>query len=626
MKRILTIIIVFLVLYGCNEDFLDREPTTILTEDVVWQDKSLVYSVLVDLYGRIPVFQSIDGDYTDFVEMNNAFCSQPDFYSQFQNTTYAYDRWNTWNYSLLREVNLFIQKATEADALEESSRKEYLAEARFIRGWIYFDMVKRMGGVPLITEPLTYDFSGDPTYLQYARAKEYEVYDFIISEMDAIKGDLPVDITRRGRATNGAAIALKSRAALYAGSIARYGANTPSVSLSGNEVGIPASMAEGYYEKALAASKELITAGDYALYTKLLGTDPSDNFAKVFLDESNNPEIIFAEEYKAAAGKDNGWVVRNQPWSLSEEVEGGDLNPSLNLVQSFEKLDNTFEKFQTTDADGNYIYYDNITDIFANRDARLQGTVIVPGSKFKGAEVDIFAGWYIKATNSFLSGDTYGQYKLLPGETVETQIVGFDGPIDGLEFTAQTGFYMRKFMDVTVGSGQRGTRGGSDQILIRYAEVILNAAEAAFELNQKDVAATYLNMVRSRAGFTIPLTANDMTFDRIVNERKVELAFEGHWVFDLKRWRIAHILYDGVKSELASPGVITEETWTRPFSLWPYKVHDPNGEMDGKYIFREVLLDNVTNGDNFRMGNYYSKISDDVLSNNPKIIQNPNQQ
>lgn len=616
----------FLVLFGCNEDFLDREPTTILPEETVWEDKNLVFSVLVDLYGRIPLYQSINGDYTDFIEFNSAFNSEPAWYDQFKNTTYPYNRWSLWDYDLLREVNLFIQRANEAELLEEEYRKEYLAEARFIRAWIYFEMVKRMGGIPLITEPLTYDFSGDPSYLQYPRAKEHEIYDFIISEMDAIKGDLPVDVYRRARATNGAAIALKSRAALYAGSIAKYGANTPQVTLSGNEVGIPASMADQYYQTALSASQELINANDYSLYEKLLATDPSDNFTQIFLDEILNPEIIFAEEYKAAAGKDNGWVVRNQPWSISEEVEGGDLNPSLNLVQSFEKLDNTFEKFQTKDAEGNYIYYDNVMDIFANRDARLQGTVMIPGSKFKNAEIDIFAGWYIKETDEFLSGDSHGQYKILPGESVPTQIVGFDGPIDGLEFTAQTGFYMRKFMDETVGSGQRGIRGGSDQILIRYAEVILNAAEAAFELGQNDLAATYLNMIRARAGFPVPLTSADVTFNRIVNERKVELAYEGHWLFDLKRWRLAHIVYDGVKSELTTPGNILEETWTRPYSLWPYKVHDPNGEMDGKYIFREVLLSPITNADNFRIGNYYSRISDDVLNNNPLLIQNPNQQ
>jgi len=82
-------------------------------------------------------------------------------------------------------------------------------------------------------------------------------------------------------------------------------------------------------------------------------------------------------------------------------------------------------------------------------------------------------------------------------------------------------------------------------IRYRYAEVLLNAAEAAFELGMVTEAAGYLNQVRTRAGFTIPLTAGQVTFDRIVNERRVELAFEGHLIFDKKRWRLAHIVWDG---------------------------------------------------------------------------------
>ena len=100
-------------------------------------------------------------------------------------------------------------------------------------------------------------------------------------------------------------------------------------------------------------------------------------------------------------------------------------------------------------------------------------------------------------------------------------------------------------LDPTVGSGRRGR--GSDVAFIRYryAEVLLNAAEAAFELGQTGVAAGYMNQVRARAGLTIPLTAGDITFDRIVHERRVELAFEGHVLFDKKRWRIAHLVWDG---------------------------------------------------------------------------------
>src|SRR5690606_4210075 len=215
----------------------------------------------------------------------------------------------------------------------------------------------------------------DPSYLRTPRAKEHEIYDFIIEEMDAIKPHLPANANIKDRATQGLALALKSRAALYAGSIAKYGAiRTPQVSLPNGEVGIPASMADSYYATSLAASQELISgsAGAYGLYMK--NPDSlSANFANIFLDKSSNPEAIFVNDFLLKSGKINHWTLQNQPRSMSEDgVNGGRVNPSLNFVQSFEmREDNSFKAIQHRDANGNFIVYDNQLDIFAGRDARL---------------------------------------------------------------------------------------------------------------------------------------------------------------------------------------------------------------------------------------------------------------
>ncbi len=112
-----------------------------------------------------------------------------------------------------------------------------------------------MGGVPLILKSMVYNFGEDPTPLQYPRVKESEIYDFVISEMEAVKANLPIDPNEKGRATMAAALAVEARAAICAGSIAKYGANTPQVSLPGEEVGIPAAKANDYYTKALAAAE-----------------------------------------------------------------------------------------------------------------------------------------------------------------------------------------------------------------------------------------------------------------------------------------------------------------------------------------------------------------------------------
>src|SRR5204862_7432001 len=127
--------------------------------------------------------------------------------------------------------------------------------------------------------------------------------------------------------------------------------------------------------------------------------------------------------------------------------------------------------------------------------------------------VDHGAGYQL-ADGSIITGDDRGAQKTLPGQSSPVQVVRFDGPVSSKEFTAQSGFYLRKYVDPTPGAGSRGTNSEVPFIRCRYAEVLLNAAEAAFELGQTAVAADYMNHVRVRAGLTKPLTATDITFDR----------------------------------------------------------------------------------------------------------------
>ncbi|ACT95897.1 RagB/SusD family nutrient uptake outer membrane protein [Dyadobacter fermentans] len=639
MKKIFQILSIAVLTLGwsCNDDdFLNRPPTGQLSEDQIWTDEGQVLSVLGDLYNRyvdIATFKTIRIDnndvpgWTTVGDFNEAFWSEAGRYNVFQNSGWDLKSWSHWDYAYIREMNLFIQKCTAADKLSPAVRERYLAEARFLRASYYFELVKRMGGVPLILEPMVYDYSGDPSYLQHPRAKESEIYDFVIKEAEEIKDKLPATPGEKSRATKAAALAMEVRAALYAGSIAKYGVNTPAVSLPGGEVGIPANMANGYYTKALAAAKEIITgkAGVYALYTKK--PDLSENFASIFYDKANNSEVIFVEDFKLQSGKVHYFTGWNQPRYGAEEEEGGRINPSLQFVEAFEKLDNTFAPIPTTNANGTPIYYTDQTDIFAGRDARLAGTVILPGTTFKSRKVDIWAGYQL-ANGTVISGDDRGAQKTLPGKTVPEQVVGFDGPIDGFEFTAQTGFYLRKYLDPVLGSGQRGVNSEVWLVRYRYAEVLLNAAEAAFELGQAAEAAGYMNQVRERAGLVKPLKGSDINFDRIVHERRVELAFEGHVLYDMKRWRIAHQIMDGnaiTAAEVSKDlGKATKRN-TQPWGLWSYKIYDPGSANNGKWIFKPVKLSRVTGSDRFQLGNYYSYIDDAIISNNPKLVRNPNQ-
>lgn len=646
MKKIfiLTILPALFCIAGCKKDsnFLDVPPTQVITSDVAFSDPALVLSILGDLYNRQLDFSSLDGYLLDpndnnsgipgwksFADFGESFPSEAGSYNIVRNTSWAYDSWWTWDYAYIRDLNLFIQRDSAATLLTPSDKARFLAEGRFLRANYYFSMVERMGGVPLILQPLEYDYKGNVASLQFPRAKESDIYDFVISEAEAIKNILPADVNEKSRATKAAALAMEARAALYAGSIAKYGVNTPQVSTPGGEVGIPASKANDYYTIALRAANEIIngSAGPYALYKVL--PNLSDNFAAIFTDKSSvNVESIFIEDFKANAGKTHAFTTNDQPYSFSDEGgDAGRLDPSLNLVESFEKLDNTYAPIPTTDGSGNPIYYTNQQDIFAGRDARLAGTVLLPDGVFKGNHVDIWAGYQL-ADGSILSSDEAGNLKPLPGTSNAVQVVGKDGPINGLELRTQSGFYIRKWLDPTVGSGRRGR--GSDVPFIRYrmGEVLLNAAEASYELGDKTTAAGFMNQVRSRAGLTTPLTAADITFDRIVHERRVELAFEGHILFDMKRWRIATQVWDGkpmTKADLLSNIGSATKRNTQPWGLWPYKYYNPGDPNNGKWIFKEVLPAAVTGYDFFRLGNYYSQIHDNILAANPKLVRQPNQ-
>lgn len=634
MKKILTVasLSLLLAMAGCKKDseFLNVTPFSILTTDQSFSDAAQAVSIVADLYNRVLDITAFKNGWESFIDPGEAVPSTFGHITV-QRNGWGFGEWANWDYGYIREINLFIERATASTGLSETDKKRFIAEGRFLRAVHYFELVKRMGGIPLIKQSLLYDYSGDASSLQFPRAKESEVYDFIISEMEAVKVDLPVAPRTKDRATKATALALESRAALYAASIAKYGGTTPLVSLAGGEVGIPASMAAGYYTKSLNAAKEIIngSAGAYSLYNKF-PTNAAQNFASLFVDNADkpgNPETIWIEDYKIRSGKSHGFTIQNQPIFGAEEVEGGRVNPSVNLVQTFELLNNTFAPLAVKDGSGNPIYYNDPLELFANRDARLAGTVVLPGSVGKNRPVDIYAGYQL-GDGSIVSGPSRGFIGKLPGSTDDVKLVGNDGPLNAIEYSAQSGFYIRKFVDPAVGSGSRGTGSEVPWIRYRYAEVLLNAAEAAFELGMLPEAAGYMNLVRTRAGFTTPLTVVEITFDRIVNERRVELAFEGHLIFDKKRWRLAHIVWDGSQmseAELVSNiGVATKRS-TQPLALWPYKIHNPGNPNHNKWIFKIVKNSIVTGSSLFQFGNYYSEINSTILANNPKLLRQPNQ-
>ncbi|CEA16137.1 MAG TPA: RagB/SusD family nutrient uptake outer membrane protein [Fermentimonas caenicola] len=597
--------LVLFALTSCSE-FLEREPDTILSDDQVFGDEVMIKSVLSNFYGRITWGQHIDDSYS-YTILDEASRSEsgPDTRQGFED-----NRWRVYDYTLMRNLNQFLKGVRETDVLDADTQKMLEGEARFIRAWLYFNMARGMGGMPIIgDEVFEYSPGMDITTLQYPRSTEAEIYNYIISECEAIKNFLPENPSiNAARATKWAALMLKARAAVYAGSIANYNNKMPNpIKTPGGEVGIDANLAQGYYQTALSAAEEVINSGKYELQLNK-PDDRGRNFYEALSVKENNKEVIWARDYKYP-GQTNGFTQINIPASHAEDIDRAYAGPILNLVEDFEYINDRDGEIKIRDNEGNYIFYDRAEDAFANKDPRLWGTVIYPGAIFKGSPVVLQAG-----QKYFENGEWHVRTST-PGSTDENDILitSINGPNQSNDqYVNKSGFFFRKFLDETPSASTRGRRSEMWFPRFRFAEAVMIASEAAFELGQADKALTYLNMVRERAGIQ-PLTS--MTFDDIVQERRVEFAFEDHRYWDLKRWRIADKVWNGIQ----------DDPNAQQWGLFPYLVNDPGNPNHGKWVFDKIKIHMSPFPRDFQMRNYYNFIDQGWINNNPKLVKNPYQ-
>jgi hypothetical protein len=435
MKKKLSYIYPFVLLlcgvFSCKKD-LQVAPQNIIQDQVVFSNESAINAYFASLYSDLPIEDFNFHPYNGF--NTNSQYWMPDISDDAMNCPND-DRMDIgsgvslgwWGYSSVRNVNLFISKIP-GTSFPTAEKNEWLGEAKFIRAYYYFGMVKRYGGVPLVTT--VQDFTGSNLdALKIPRNTEQEIYDFIAKELDDA---IPL-LSETGdgtRANKYAAYALKSRAMLYAASEATYG----TVQLNGL-IGIPASNAAAYWQAAYDAANAIITSGKYSLYNK--GGDKSSNYTSAFLDVSS-PENIFVKQfsYPNKAHSYDLWVLPHHGVGPSIGY-GSRINPTLELVESYEYIDGTPGKLKLNDASGSPIKYSNPSDVFLNKDPRLDATILLPFGDWKGYTMDVRDGIIDNGT-TVLSGDYNQLYKNM-------HIIGLNG-IGGGGEVSQTGFYVRKYL------------------------------------------------------------------------------------------------------------------------------------------------------------------------------------
>ena len=399
------------------------------------------------------------------------------------------------NWGKIRQVNTFI-KSVEESPLPDQTKAKFLAQAKFFRAFRYWDLVRIYGGVPLVLTPLDGVGQEARDAALLPRNKTSEVFTQILADLDYAIANLPgkwSDALLWGSITKGAAAAFKGRVLLYWAS--------PMFNPTDD-----VSRWQKAYDANLAA-KTILDANGYGL---------NASYKNMWFTEVNNPEAVMITGYNTATGdqqrKSNGWDKSCRPQYLNGS---GSNQPTWELVRSYPMKDGKMPG----DATGTYAYYDTL--FYKNRDPRFDATIAYNGCT-----------WPLDG-NANLKVWTYYETSTKSSEPNPSN----------------TGFYCRKAVSegtFTFGDPQYS---GTDWMEIRYAEVLLNLAEAAVginKLNTSDESYAGIVAVRKRAGITAGANnlyglSSGMTraqlFDAVLFERKIEFAFEGKRFWDLYRWK-----------------------------------------------------------------------------------------
>lgn len=492
-KYLIATIIMGLSFTSCN-DFLDPDPTDRLSEKLFWQNEESTDLYLNSFYPYLSSYGNFGtsqfnnglltegmtdmlkyGSYSAGVGNANRIVFNPYFVTADQSQGLVI--WTT-SYERIRRVNEFLSSMSKYSTYNEDTNKRYEAQIRFIRAFLYYQLLLRTNTV-IIFDKLP-DGNSKPL------SPESDCWDFVEQDLDYAIQNLPVqwDATRSGRITKGAALAMKSRAMLLA----------------------------KRWEKARAAASEVINLQDNGSLVYELNKDYKNAFKSYF--DNGNKESILEFRYKLPApyhSFDRDFAPGGD-WANN----GGSACPTQEMVEEYElatggKADWSKWHSKTTE-----------TPPYSLLEPRFHASVLYNGASWKNRKIETFVD----------GKDGYIDY-------------GFQANTNG---KTTTGYYLRKYLDESIADIST-TYSAQPWIEIRLAEVYLNLAEACAMLGStydKD-ANNAIRTIRER----VKLPYTDLTGEELMkairHERKVELAYEGFYYWDLRRWRMADSILDGVR-------------------------------------------------------------------------------
>ena len=484
------------IVSSCKKTY-ESIPLNQLTEDYLWDknDSNATYAnqYLTSIYARLPVtFNRIGQDFLDAAS-DDAVSSQVSVspveimatggISVFSNPD---DTWAA-NYTGIRMCTNFLQNFSVVPLKNADEKRSWFGEVRIMRALFYWELVRRYGGIPLLGDTI----KGLKDNIELPRSSFHDCIAYIVNECDRAKDSLrpdPVDDLNLGRWSKAGAMALKARVLLYAASpLYNEKAN-------GNELNGYTTYDKTRWQLAATAARQLMDLNIYTL-------EPV--FKNLFISQRSS-EVIFAHLNVPGISIE----TNNGPVGFSSAPGTGNTSPTQELADVFEMSNGKAISDPSSGYDPAHPYL--------KRDPRFAATLLYNGAKWLTTSLETFDGGTSK-----------------PGGTL-TQ--------------TKTGFYLRKFM----GNFEDQTSYGNqyhDYIFFRYAELLLNFAEAANEFSGPD-ADVYaaVESIRRRAGlspYQLPAgLSQDLMRQLIQNERRRELAFEEHRYWDIRRWKIAEMVYN----------------------------------------------------------------------------------
>jgi len=492
---------------------VQNEPRDLNTISLIFDPQdlnaTLAQQFLNNIYNYLPTgFNRISGDFLD--------AASGDAVSTLSNTPISYynnglvssttnpDAYFSNSYNGIRQVNIFLANidVVPVPATNLTRTITWKAEARFIRAFLYFELLKRYGGVPLEGDKI---FSLDDN-LQLPRNTYADCVTYIVTECDAIKAQLnlePISSTNLGRIPRGAAIALKNRVYLYAAS--------PLFNGGGIEGDASLKALTGYptadptrWQNVISSAEELIALNAYSLVQS--GTS---GYVNIFF-QKQNAEVILAKQQV----NDFALETAEAPvgYAVNNVQSQGRTSPTQDFVDAFPMLNG----LAITDPASGY----NPAAPYTNRDPRLNASVFYNGSL-----------WLNRAGG------------------VQTFDGGLDRPNLPSVTQTRTGYYLRKFLADNSTSSSYSSQ-SHNFVYFRYAEIILNYAEALNEVGRTEDAVAQLILIRKRAGlqagtsgrYGIPVGISQTDLRTLIQQydRRIELSFEEHRFWDLRRWKIAN--------------------------------------------------------------------------------------